>query len=76
MQTKFKRHQKVKLLADPDSEYVEYYSEDEPRIKKGMFGKVNILLPNGQYHVAIIDEKTEETIAYVMMDEEFLEAVG
>ncbi|MBI2452263.1 hypothetical protein HYV50_04285 [Candidatus Pacearchaeota archaeon] len=75
MQTKFKRHQKVRLLADPNPEYVEYYSEEEPRIKKGMTGKINIILPNGQYHVEIIDEKTGEVIAYAPMDEEFLEKV-
>ena len=75
MQTKFKRHEKVRLLADPDSEYVEYseeYDEKQPRIKKGMSGKINILLPNGQYHVEILDEKGE-VIAYVPMSEEFLE---
>ncbi len=75
MQTKFKRHQKVRLLADPNAEYIEYYSDEKPRIKKGMIGKINIILPNGEYHVAIIDEKTGETIAYVPLGEEFLEAV-
>lgn len=73
MQTKFKRHQKVRLLVDPNAEYVEYYSDEQIPIKKGMTGKINILLPNGQYHVEIIDEKSGETIAYVPMDEEFLE---
>ncbi|MDO8460666.1 MAG: hypothetical protein Q7S74_06140 [Nanoarchaeota archaeon] len=81
MQTKFKRHQKVRLLLDPDLEYVEYHTEgspdvqDQTPIKKGMVGKINILLPNGQYHVEIIDEKTGETIAYVPMAEEHLEAI-
>lgn len=74
MQTMFKRHEKVRLLADPDPEYIEYYSEDKVRIKKGMIGKINILLPNGQYHVKIIDENGEE-IAYVMISEEYLEKV-
>ncbi len=74
MQTKFKRHQKVKLLADPDPEYVEYYDDSKPEIKKGMLGKINILLPNGQYHVEIIGKKGE-TIAYAPMNEEFLEKV-
>ena len=75
MQTKFKRHQKVKLLADANPEYIEYYSEKEIPIKKGMTGKINILLPNGQYHVEIIDPKTKETIAYVPMSEESLEEI-
>ena len=50
----------VRILADPDSEYIEYsaeYDETQPRIKKGMKGKINIILPNGQYHVEILDEK-------------------
>jgi hypothetical protein len=74
MQTTLKKHDKVRLLVDPDSEYVEYYSETEPRIKKGMIGMINVLLPNGQYHVKIIDENGEE-VAYVMMSEEYLEKV-
>lgn len=72
MQTKFKRHQKVRLLADPNPEYIEYYESPVP-IKKGSIGKINILLPNGQYHVEILDEK-EETLAYAVMDEENLES--
>jgi hypothetical protein len=75
MQTLFKRHQKVRLLVDPDPEYIEYYSEEEVPIKKGATGKINILLPNGQYHVEIVDEKTGEAIAYVKVDEEGLEAI-
>lgn len=75
MQTKFKRHQAVKLLSDPNPEYIEYYTEEEIPIKKGAVGKINILLPNGQYHVAIIDKKTKEVIAYVEMPEEFLEGI-
>ena len=74
MQSKFRRHQKVRLLVDPDKEYIEYYSDKEVPIKKGMTGKINILLPNGQYHVEIDDEKGE-VIAYVLIDEENLEAV-
>ena len=72
MQTKFKRHQKVRLLLDPDPEYVEFYSEEEVPIKKGEIGKVNIILPNGKYHVEIVDEK-DKTLAYVLMDEDYLE---
>lgn len=75
MQTKFKRHERVRLLVEPDKEYIEYYSEEEVPIKKGATGKINVLLPNGQYHVEIIDEKSGETIAYVVMDEEFLESL-
>jgi len=80
MQTKFKRHEKVKLLADPDPDYIEYdkhYDAEEiekPRIQKGMLGKINILLSNGEYHVEIIDENGK-TIAYVPMQEEYLEKV-
>tara|TARA_Y100000310_G_scaffold135611_1_gene134461 strand:+ start:532 stop:858 length:327 start_codon:yes stop_codon:yes gene_type:complete len=73
MQTKFKRHQQVKLLRAPLIEDVEPYVEPPIEIIGGMSGKVNIILPNGQYHVEIIDDKGE-TIAYVAMDEEGLEA--
>lgn len=79
MQTKFKRHQKVKLLVDPDPEYLEYHNPEEelenpPKITKGMTGKINILLPNGRYHVEILDKKGN-TIAYAPMDEDSLEAI-
>ncbi len=76
MQTKFKRHEKVRLLADPDPEYIEYseeYDEEKPRIRKGMTGKINILLSNGKYHVEILDEKGD-VIAYIPMAEEYLES--
>ena len=79
MQTKFKRHEKVVLLTDPDPEYVEYHNEEEENfkeipIKKGMTGRINILLPNGQYHVEVLD-KNGKTIAYVPMDEDSLELI-
>ena len=77
MQTKFKRHQEVKLLRNPDVEYIEYspeYSESQPQIKKGMKGKINILLPNRQYHVEILDENGE-TLAYVPVSEEDLQEI-
>ena len=74
MQTSFKRHQPVKLLREPNKEYIEYYSDTEVPIKKGMKGKINILLPNGEYHVEIVDDKGE-AIAYVLMHEEDLEAI-
>ena len=79
MQTKFKRHQKVRLLINPDPEYIEYHSEDEENIKeipikKGMTGRINIILPNGQYHVEI-DDKKGNIIAYCAVNEEDLEAI-
>jgi len=83
MQTKFKRHQKVRILVLPDREFLEYHNpEDEekavegrhPAIKKGMFGKVNIVLPNGKYHVELHDSKGN-IIAYAPFDEEQLEFV-
>lgn len=77
MQTRFKRHQSVRLLVDADSTYVEYHNEDdsgfqEIPIVKGMHGKINILLPNGQYHVEILDDKGE-TLAYAPFGEDDLE---
>ena len=78
MQTKFKRQQKVKLISTPNPEYTEYHTEntddEEIPIVKGMTGKVNIILPNGQYHVVITDKKGNE-LAYVKVDEEELEAI-
>ena len=76
MQTKFKRHQKVVLLVDPDPEYVEYNPnlEKEVPIKKGALAEINMLLPNGKYHVRIIDKKGN-TIAYAPFDEDQLGAV-
>lgn len=74
MQTKFKKQQKVRLLVNPDTEYIEYRSEEEIPIKKGMLGIINIHLPNGQYHVKILDEEGN-VIAYVPLGEEDLEAV-
>jgi hypothetical protein len=78
MQTKFKRHQEVILLRAPDPEYIEYHNEDDPDFKevpieKGMKGKINILLPNGQYHVEILDKKGD-ILAYAPFNEEDLEA--
>lgn len=76
MQTKFKRHDKVTILVDPDPEYIEYHDEfDEKmhdiKIKKGMRGKINMLLSNGQYHVEILDDK-DEVVAYVALAEDDL----
>ena len=70
MQTKFKRHQSVILTRDPNPEYVEHQPDfEETVITKGMKGKINILLPNGQYHVEILDDKSN-TIAYIKADED------
>lgn len=78
MQTKFKRHQEVRILIVPDSEYVEYHNKDETEekqeIKSGMLGKINIILPNGQYHVEIFN-KEGEIIAYALFSEDDLEAI-
>ncbi len=79
MNTIFRRNDKVVLLNDPDPEYVEYHNEDEPGfeeipIKKGMIGCINIILPNGRYHVEILNSKGE-TLAYVPMDEEDLRKI-
>lgn len=74
MQTKFKRHQEVVLLRSPDPEYVEYYNDQTAPIVKGMKGKVNIILPNGKYHVEIYDNKGE-IIGYAPFEEEDLEGL-
>lgn len=73
MQTKFKRHQKVILLRMPDKEYIEYAGE-EIEIKEGMAGKINTILPNGKYHVAIEDKKGG-IVAYAPMEEDDLGAI-
>lgn len=81
MKTLFKRGQKVKLLIDPDPEYIEYHTELEdseeslPSIKKGSIGEINIILPNGQYHIEFKD-KNGTPIAYFPMSEENLEPVN
>lgn len=72
MQTIFKRHQKVRLLVDPREEDIEPYADPPSPVKKGMTGSINIILPNGRYHVKVEDEEGNE-IAYVAMDEEQLE---
>ena len=76
MQTKFKRGDIVKILIAPDTEFVEYHTEEteqeEVHIKKGMKGKINLILPNGRYHVEIFD-KHGKALAYAPFDEEFLE---
>jgi len=39
-----------------------------------MMGKINILLPNGKYHVEILD-KNGKIIAYAPFNEEDLEVI-
>jgi len=81
MQTRFKRHQLVRILKRPDPEYIEYAEEGDPNfkempIKEGMLGRINILLPNFQYHVAIFDpEDKTKIIAYAPFEEDDLEEV-
>lgn len=66
----FKKHQKVILLSDPDLEYIEYVPDFEGiEIKKGMVGEINLILPNGRYHLKIFDKK-HNVIAYLMAEEE------
>ena len=72
MNFKFKRHQKVRILLPPNQEYVEYYTDPPIKITKGMGGKVNLILPNGQYHVEI-EDKDGNVIAYAPFYEEALE---
>jgi hypothetical protein len=72
MHTLFKRHQKVKLRVDPREEDIEWYVEKPVSLKKGTTGFINILLPNGRYHVRVEDNEGNE-LAYVAMDEEQLE---
>ena len=76
MNTLFKRHQPIIILNPPNPEYIEYHNEDDPKFKeipivKGMKGRINILLPNGQYHVEIFDKKGE-ILAYAPFNEEDL----
>ena len=74
MDTKFKRHQRVKLLRAPLVDDVEPYTDPPIDIQEGMEGQINIILPNGQYHVAVKDDEGE-VIAYIAIDEEALEAL-
>lgn len=81
MNTKFKRHQSVKILVTPDKEFVEYHNpedeesalESQPEIIKGMPGKINMVLPNGRYHVELHDKKGN-VVAYAPFSEEDLES--
>jgi hypothetical protein len=74
MDTKFKRHQKVKLLSNPLEKDIEPYADPPQKITAGTTGTINVILPNGRYHIKIEDKNGDE-IAYVVMDEEQLEAI-
>jgi len=78
MQFKFKKHQRVKILVSPDAEYVEYHTENsnvkDSKIIPGMKGKINVILPNGKYHVEILDDNEKE-FAYAPFDEDQLESI-
>lgn len=81
MNTQFKKRQPVKILVIPDKEFIEYHNpedeesaiENHPDIKVGMSGKINMVLPNGRYHVELHDKKGN-IIAYAPFSEEDLEA--
>ncbi len=72
MNTAFKRHQAVTILRIPDLDRVEWYEKEQP-LTKGMQGTINILLPNGQYHVEIKD-KAGNILCYAPFNEEDLQA--
>jgi hypothetical protein len=75
MQTKFKRHQDVIIKNAPNPEYVEYHEgHDDAPIQAGMKGKINLIMPTGEYHVEIFD-KSGTLIAYALMHEEELEEI-
>ena len=74
MQTAFKKHQKVRLLRSPLAEDIEPYTDPPKEIKPGMEGEINLILPNGTYHIRIFNEK-KETIAYAAVDEDCLESL-
>ena len=72
MNYKFRKHQIVKIKFLPNAEYIEYSPEHEgEEIKKGMLGKINIILSNGKYHVEIMNNG--EIIAYAPFDEDQIE---
>lgn len=78
MQAVFKKHQLVKFLRAPNQEYVEYHIENEEElgeipITKGMKGRINLFLPNGQYHVEVLDEHGH-VFAYALFSEDDLVA--
>ena len=74
-----KRHDKVRLKNIPDYDYIEYFNKDQedltPEIKRGMEGQINVILPNGKFHVEIKNDRGE-TVAYVVAGEEELEKIN
>jgi heat shock protein HspQ len=62
-------------MIKPFNEDIEAYEEENPIIQKGSIGEVNMILPNGRYHI-LIKNKEGEKIAYVVADEEVLEEVS
>ncbi len=62
-------------MITPFKEDIEAYEEENPSIKKGMTGEVNMILPNGRYHI-LMKGKNEKKIAYVVADEEVLKEVN
>lgn len=79
MNHKFKKHDRVKLKISPLVDDIEYTSEvlaedEEPAVLAGMEGEINLILPNGSYHVRVFDENGR-AIAYVMLDEDSLESL-
>ena len=66
------------LLRNPLEEDIEPHTENEEDeeviVKKGMTGEINIVLPNGRYHVRIFNKKGE-IVAYAAMDEEALSSI-
>lgn len=73
MDTKFRRQEYVILKRAPLSEDTEPWIE-EIAVKAGMKGKINVILPNGRYHVEIYDENGK-VVAYAAMDEDDLERI-
>ncbi len=74
MNTKFKRHDKVKIIINPLESDIESYDEENVKVTKGAIGEINMLLPNGRYHVLIKNTKGVK-LGYVVVDEEGLESV-
>lgn len=59
-------------MINPFKEDIEAYEEENPIIQKGAIGEINMILPNGRYHVLIKNKKGDK-IAYIVADEEVLE---
>ena len=73
MKFKFKKNDIVRIKILPDNEYLEYSPDFEDfKLKKGMKGKINVILPNGKYHIEIMNDK-DEIVAYAPFDESQIE---